>query len=47
MESVGAKEERKRMFWIGLVVGLLAGGVSGYVLAALMVANSRRDGRIS
>ena len=35
------------MFWIGLVSGFIVGGTIGYVLAALMAANSRRDGRIS
>lgn len=36
-----------KMFWIGLVSGFIAGGTIGYVLAALMVANAKRDGRQS
>lgn len=33
------------MFWIGLVSGFITGGTIGYVLAVLMVANAKRDGR--
>lgn len=35
------------MLWIGLVSGFIIGGTIGYVLAALMVANAKRDGRRS
>ena len=36
-----------KMFWIGLVSGFVVGGTIGYALAALMVANAKRDGRQS
>ena len=28
------------MIWIGLIIGLMIGGLAGYLLAALMWANS-------
>ena len=35
------------MFWIDLVSGFIVGETIGYVLAALMVTNAKRDGRQS